>query len=189
MSITATAKLMTADELLRLPSGEFRYELLDGVLHTMSPAGASHGYVANKIGYLLTDYVERHQLGAIFGAETGFILRRNPDTVRAPDSSFVSIETLRRVGLPAKGFFVGAPELAVEVLSPDDRPGNIKEKLADWFNGGVHCVWLVDPRVFTITVYSSPDESCVLTVADVLNGAPVLPGFQCPVKTVFARPV
>jgi Uma2 family endonuclease len=119
---TVTEKLMTSEELLRLPRGEFRYELLDGVLHTMSPAGFSHGVIANKIGYFLTDFVLKHKLGLVLGAEAGYLLRRKPDSVRAPDASFVSTTTLARIGLPARGYFPGAPDLAVEVLSPDDRP-------------------------------------------------------------------
>jgi len=189
MSTTATEKLMTADELLRLPSGEFRYELLDGVLHTMSPAGFSHGAHCSTIGMFLALFVRQHRLGIVLGAETGYLLRRNPDTVRAPDASFVSTATLNRVGRPARGFFVGAPDLAVEVLSPDDRPAYIDEKTRDWFAAGTQVVWNIDPRQKTITVYRTPDDFQVLTEADTLEEATLLPGFECPVRDIFDQPI
>lgn len=189
MSTTATAKIMTADELLRLPSGEFRYELLDGILHTMSPAGFNHGVFANLIGYFLTDFVRKHRLGIVLGAETGYILRRNPDTVRAPDASFVSTATLNRVGRPSRGFFVGAPDLAVEVLSPDDRPAYVDEKTRDWFAAGTQAVWNIDPKLKTVTIYCAADGYRVLTEQDTVDGSPVLPGFPCPVKEIFEQPI
>lgn len=137
----------------------------------------------------LAVFVRQHRLGVVLGAETGYILKRNPDTVRAPDASFVSTETLNRVGRPARGFFPGAPDLAVEVLSPDDRPAYVDEKTRDWFSAGTQVVWNVNPRQKTITVYHTPEDYQVLTEADILDGSPVLPGFQCPLKDVFDQPL
>ncbi len=189
MSTAAIDKFMTADELLRLPRGEFRYELLDGVLRTMSPASFGHGVFSNMIGHYLTVFVLQHRLGLVLGAETGYILRRDPDTVRAPDASFVSTATLTRVGRPARGYFPGGPDLAVEVLSSDDRPSYVDQKTRDWFSAGTQAVWNIDPRKRTITVHRTPEDFTVLTEDDMLTGAPVLPGFQCPVKDIFDQPV
>ncbi len=189
MSTTIASNLMTADELLKLPRGQFRYELLDGVLHTMSPAGFNHGAHCSTIGMFLALFVRQHRLGVVLGAETGYILRRDPDTVRAPDASFVSTATLNRVGRPTRGFFVGAPDLAVEVLSPDDRPAYVDEKTRDWFAAGTQAVWNIDPRQKTISVYRAPDDFLVLNAADTLDGSAVLPGFLCPVKDIFDQPV
>ncbi len=93
--------LMTAEELLRLPDTEHRYELIAGRLVTMPPGGAEHGAVAMNLAYYLTAHVMRGRLGEVFAADTGFILRHNPDTVRAPDVAFIRKERLPEGGLPA----------------------------------------------------------------------------------------
>ena len=110
---------MTAEELFELPEDGYRYELVDGDLVRMTPAGAEHGVVTARVGYVLQEYAEEHG-GVCCGAETGFILRRMPDIVRAPDAAFVSDERVPESGIP-KSFWPFAPDLAVEVPSPNDR--------------------------------------------------------------------
>jgi Uma2 family endonuclease len=113
MAATTAAQVMTAEELLRLPTGMgTRYELAEGVLQEMAPAGSRHGRIALRLGGLLELYVRSHGLGEAVGAETGFILRRNPDTVRAPDAAFIAKARVPSTGLP-DGFFPGPPDLAV----------------------------------------------------------------------------
>jgi len=156
MSTTISQSLMTAEELLQLPTGMGkRYELVNGELRTMAPAGYEHGRMALNLGFFLQQFVRQHQLGDVFAAETGFIIRRNPDTVRAPDTGFVSNERLQQYGRPKRVYYPCAPDLVVEVLSPDDRQDEIDEKIEDWFAGGARLVWIVNPRRKTVTVYRS----------------------------------
>lgn len=172
--------ITTAEELLR--AGDIgRCELVRGELVMMVPAGGEHGEVTVEITYRLVQHVKARTLGKIFAAETGFVLSRDPDTVRAPDAAFVRAD---RLPLP-RGYIEGAPDLAVEVLSPDDRPGYVREKVAEWLEGGARAVWVVDPRKKTATVHEPGAEPRVLGGADVLAGGAVLPGFELPVREIF----
>ena len=132
-------KLFTAEELLHLPATGRRLELVKGRVYEMPPPGARHGSVAMRIGSLLNTYVLGNLLGRAFAAETGFILRRNPDTVRAPDASFVAGDRLPEGELPV-GYLEMAPDLAVEVVSPSDTAREIQEKVADWLRAGTRLV-------------------------------------------------
>jgi len=177
---------MTAEELLKLPMGlGKRYELVNGKLITMAPAGPEHGGIAMDLGYFIRHFVGQQKLGKVYAAETGFIIRRNPDTVRAPDCAFVSNERLEKYGQPKRGYYPVAPDLAVEVLSPGDSQDDVDAKLEDWFAGGARLVWIVNPRRRTITVYNSLEDIKLLTIKDTLCGDPVLPGFTLPLKDVF----
>jgi Uma2 family endonuclease len=178
-------QLMTADELLALPKGEFRYELVNGELKKMSPAGHEHGRVTIRLTLPLALHVQKHGLGEVYAAETGFKLSSNPDTVRAPDIAFIRQEHVDAVG-KTKGFWPGAPDLAVEVLSPSDTVGEIEEKVTEWLTAGVAQVWVVSPNFRTVTVYRSADTISVLTENDLLDGEDVLPGFQIQVREIFA---
>ena len=135
---TPTLATMTADELLTLPHNGYRFELIKGELYQMPPAGSQHGRIALKIGWRLAQYVEENGLGETYAAETGFIIDTAPDTVRAPDASFVSKE--RADALGAEGFFPGAPDLAIEVVSPNDRPVEVEDKALDWLHAGTRMV-------------------------------------------------
>jgi Uma2 family endonuclease len=182
--MSTTTKPMTADELLLLPRGRFRYELIKGELKTMSPAGAEHGAVIMNLAAPLGVYVKTHKLGVVFGAETGFKLASNPDTVRAPDIAFISRARIEQTGIP-KGFGTGSPDLAVEVLSPNDRDAQVKEKTAEWLANGARAVWLVDPKRQNVTVYRSLNDVTTLMEADELDGQDVVPGFRCRVAEIF----
>ena len=149
----------------------------------MSPSGSLHGAVVIRISGPLWNHVEQHCLGMVFGAETGFHIGRDPDTVRAPDVAFVRAERLAG-GLP-RGFFPGAPDLAVEVLSPEDRPGKVLAKTGDWLQAGCRMVWVVDPERRTVTVYRSASDVRVLGVGEEVSGDDVLPGFSLPVGEIF----
>src|SRR5690349_18325812 len=125
----------TAEDLLRMNHGSQRHELVRGELKSMSPAGFQHGVIINRLSLLLTEFVNRHGLGVVLGAETGFILSRNPDTVRGPDVNFVAREKIERIGIPV-AYFPEAPDLAVEVVSPGDTVSEVECKAEDWLNGG-----------------------------------------------------
>ena len=177
-------KLFTAEELTCLPADGRRLELVKGKLYEMAPAGGRHGRVAMRIGRLLDTHVELTGLGQVFAAETGFILQRNPDTVRAPDAAFVAQDRMPPGETP-DGYLALAPDLAVEVISPNDRPREVREKVADWLNAGTRLVWVIYPSSRTTTVHRSPDSVQELGAEDLLDGAEVVPGFACRLGELF----
>jgi Uma2 family endonuclease len=172
----------TAEQLLEMPGSE-RRELVRGDVVTMTPAGAEHGATVMHLAVPLGVHVRRHRSGEIFGAETGFQIARDPDTVRAPDVAFVRAERLG--GGPGKGFFPGPPDLAVEVISPSDRASQVFGKVHDWLDAGCHTVWVVDPDTQTVTVYRSRQAITVVTVGESLTADDLLPGFTLPVAEIF----
>ncbi len=181
MSPTAA---MTAEELLHLNLPNKRTELVRGTLVVREPAAYRHGDVAMRLTAAIGNFVYAQDLGRVFAAETGFTLARNPDTVRAPDVAFISRE---RLPDPApRGFAEMAPDLVVEVLSPDDRPGEVLAKVADWLNAGVRLVWVVDPLHAKGRVYRADGSEELLAASDALEGEDVLVGFSAPLQTIFA---
>lgn len=151
----------------------------------MAPAGFDHGAIIGRLQYLLARHVFEHELGIVAGAETGFRLSRRPDTVRGADVAFVRTERIPASGRPT-GYFEGAPDLAVEVLSPTDTVEEIEEKVDDYLNGGCPLVWVVNPRRKTVTAYRADGDPKVYRENDTLDGGAVLPGFACRVGEVFA---
>lgn len=179
-----STRLVTAEEFSQMPSHEGRLELVQGELLKMPPAGHEHGEIAGNALALLWTFVKRHGLGKTYTAETGFILSRDPDTVRAPDAAFVTTERAARQKR-RQGFFEGVPDLAVEVVSPDDSAEEVDNKILDYLEAGTRLLWIVKPRSKTITVYRSLTDIRVLTVSDTLEGYDVLPGFTVPVREIF----
>jgi Uma2 family endonuclease len=177
-------KLLTADDLWNMPHHGGRNELVKGELRPMSPAGGEHGavimYIAVPMGY----YAEERDQGIVLASDTGFIVRRNPDTVRAADAAFVRKDRIPPGGLPVQ-FIPFAPDLAVEVMSPWDTMPELEEKVQDWLAAGTKLVWLVLPKRRVIKVYRSPADVTILTEKDELDGEDVLPGFRLPVAKVF----
>lgn len=181
----STTTIVTADDLLALPMGMGkRYELVAGELRVMSPAGWRHGGVAANIAAILGPFIQQQKLGRVFGAETGFLLVRDPDTVRAPDFAFITNEHLPPVE-PTEAYWPGAPDLAVEVLSPGDTAGEVSEKVEAWLTAGCAAIWVVDPKLKTVTIYRSTTDVQIVTVNDILLGAPVVPEFSCAVSEFF----
>ena len=175
---------MTADELLAMPHSGYRYELVQGELRQMEFADRQHGLIAAQIGGCLGVFVATNGLGETYAAGTGFIIDTAPDTVRAPDVSFVSRERAEATA-EERGFFPGAPDLAVEVISPDDRDNEIEEKVSDWLRAGTQMVVVIDPYERTATVYRAPDDICILTEGDMLDGGAVVLGWRMPLADVF----
>jgi len=184
MSTTIT-RPVTADELLAMPDDGYCYELIKGELIRVSPPGAEHGSVTMHVAGPLYEYVKKHSLGVVYAAETGFKLEADPDTVRAPDVAFISAARRKQVG-HVQGYWVGAPDLAVEVLSPYGRPRKVEGKVANWLEAGARLVWVVNSKSRTITVYRSLTEILVLTEKDTLDGGDVVPGFQIAVAEIFS---
>jgi Uma2 family endonuclease len=179
----AKNRWMSAEELLRLRGPEARRELVRGELIVREPAGFRHGDIAARLLIAVGAFVESRSLGRVFTAETGFRLRTNPDTVRAPDVAFV-----RRDRLPdpaPRGYAAIAPDLVIEVLSPDDRPGEVLSKVGDWLETGTALVWVVDPERRTSRVYRVDGSQELLTDADRLDGEGVLPEFHYELRRAF----
>jgi Uma2 family endonuclease len=185
MSTRVDPGLITAEQLLQMPNDGFRYELVEGELRKMAPAGSEHGYIASEILSELRNHVKAIGLGRTFAAETGFRLASDPDTVRAADAAFVSRERVEEVGR-IRTYWPGAPDLAVEVLSPSDTYSDVHEKVLEWLDAGTRLVAVVDPRETTVTVYRSRDDIRVLTSDDVLDGADVVPGWRLEIRELFA---
>jgi Uma2 family endonuclease len=182
---STTTKLLTADELLVMPDDGFHYELVRGELKRMTPPGIEHGGVTMALASALYQYVKLNTLGQVYAAETGFKLERDPDTVRAPDIAFVRAEKIQSTG-KVEGYGEGAPDLAVEVLSPGNTKREIAEKIGQYFASGARAVWIVDPKSKTVTVYRSLTDIIILTEKDTLDGGMVVSGFQIPVAEIFA---
>jgi Uma2 family endonuclease len=182
--MSTTTQLMTAEELLSLPRGQSRHELIEGELRQMSPAGHGHGKIAARLGAELFRHVEENDLGEVYAAETGFKLKSEPDTVRAPAAAFVRRARVEEVG-DTQGYFPGAPDLAVEVMSPGDKVSEVEEKVEEWLGAGVSLVWIISPKLRTVTVYRSPNDVTTLTEKDVLDGEQIVPGFRYPVAKLF----
>src|SRR5467141_1790670 len=183
--VTGMSSLVTAEALLQTNILDKRTELVRGQLIVREPAGARHGSVVMNLTIQLGIYVQRAGVGQLFAAETGFTLRRGPDTVRAPDIAFV-----RRERLPdpiGDGFPELAPDLVVEVLSPGDRAGEILAKVADWLSAGTRLVWVVDPERRLGRVYRSDGSETIVPADGALDGEDVLPGFSCPLESVLGN--
>jgi len=180
----ATIQQITTAQQLLEASDLGRCELVRGELIMMSPSGFEHGRIIANVTAPLTSFVRQNDLGVVTGAESGFLIARDPDTVRAPDVGFVRAE--RVPATPTKGFFQGPPDLAVEVLSPDDRAGQVLAKVHDWLAAGCRAVWLVDPEARTVSVCRSGAEMVVLIISDELTGDDVVPEFRLAVAEIFA---
>lgn len=173
-----TATMMTADELLHLPDDGFRYELVRGELRKMSPTNLEHGDVAMLIAYSLHGHVKKHRLGKVYINDVGFRLERNPDTVRAPDIGFIRNERIVR----SRKFYEGAPDLAIEVISPGDSFTEVEEKTADWLSGGTSAVVIVDPKRRTVRIDRANGK---VNVTDAIAVDDIVPGWRLPLAEIF----
>jgi Uma2 family endonuclease len=176
-------QITTAEQLLLNASRLGRCELVRGELIERPYAGCEEGIIAAHIASTLGELVHRCQLGAVVLA-AGFQIARDPDTVRAPDVAFVCAQRVPP-RIP-RGYFEGAPDLAVEVLSPQDRASEVMAKVQDWLGAGCREVWVIDPRTETVSVCRSRNESLVLHAADRLTIDQLLPGFSLNVAEIFA---
>jgi len=175
--------LMTADDLLRTSIPDKRTELVRGVLVVREPAGYRHGRVSMELAFLLSRYVKRTGAGQVVSGDTGFKLESGPDTVRAPDVAFIGWERLpdpQTRGFPAFG-----PDLVVEVLSPNDRPGETLAKVGDWLKGGTRLVWVIDPERRVARVYRQDGTETHFAENGTLDGEDVLPGFSCSLSSIL----
>jgi Uma2 family endonuclease len=188
--MSTTTRLITADELLVMPHrderGNYcRLELIKGNLFVKELFSPAHGMLCSDIGAAISTFVEAHDLGLVFGTGTGFIVERNPDTIVGVDAAFVSRERLSEVE-DFDFFLPFAPDLGVEVLSPNDTAREINEKVAMYFGAGARAVWVFNPKKKTVAVYASPSDVQTLSEHDTLEGGEMLPGFRLELSKLFA---
>jgi Uma2 family endonuclease len=175
-------RLMTVEDLENLPDDSYRHELVCGHLIAEPLPSHWHDRTRRRLERILEQFVEARGLGEVFG-EAGYVLARNPDTARGPDISFVSRERLS--DFDDRHFFSGAPDLAIEILSPSNRRGEMHAKVADYLAAGTRLVWVVDPERKTVTTYRTLLAPVRLEVPAILEGDDVLPGLSVPLETVF----
>ena len=173
--MVVTTELLTIADLAALPDDGSQYELVRGRLEKMPPPKYRHGATLRKVCVALSLFVEHHQLGEVICGDTGYVLARDPDTVAARVPQGIARD--RYSELP--------PDLAVEVLSPDDRPGAVAEKVYDYLQSGVRAVWLIDPQAAEIRVFSLDEPVRIYRDNEELGGGAVLPGFRCTVRDLI----
>ena len=172
---TTARRTATEDDLRSMPRDGRKYELVDGQIR-VSPTGARHGLIIIELASRLQGFVKRRTLGYVFDSSTGFRLPKG--NVRSPDVSFVARGRFKGETVP-KGFIPFPPDLAVEVLSPEDRPRFVLDKVGEYLDAGVRMVWVLDPEARSAAVYRSLTEVRTLAQKDQLTGEDVLPGFRC----------
>ncbi len=179
------ARVVTAEELFHHPDARY-HELVRGEPRVSEPPGGRHGMIAGSLVAHLSNHVERFRLGTVL-VEAGYVLQRAPDTVRGPDISFVSRERLAPERIPEQ-FIPGAPDLAVEILSPSSRWSEVEERIADYFAAGARLVWVVDPGERRVIVRYPDRPPRVVAAGDLLDGEDVLPGFALAAAEIITAP-
>jgi Uma2 family endonuclease len=178
---------VTDEEMYQVPKDGQKYERVDGEMR-VGPGGARHSAVVVNVDARLALFVEKKKLGYVVGSRTGYQWpgrhADRPDNVRSPDVSFVSLGRFPDEQLP-DGFVDLAPDLAVEVLHPDDRGRDVLEKVGEYLDVGTRLVWVIDPEKRTAVAYRSLTDVRVIGEADALDGEDVVPGFSCPLKDIL----
>jgi Uma2 family endonuclease len=175
---------ITADELAGLYIPGKSSELIRGRVVVREPPSTEHGRIQARLAYFVTDFVWRGGLGVVFGQDTGFKIRSDPDTVRAADVAFLRQD--RANAVPRRGYAAIAPDFVAEILSPGDRPGEVLAKVAEWLDAGVALVWVVDPERHVAQVYRSDGNLTIVGPDGRLDGEDVIPGFSCALTDVIA---
>lgn len=189
MPAPVAEKLLTVEEFARMvdPHG-MRTELVRGMVVMMPPAKTKHGFRAGKINRRLDEFVEQHTLGVTTG-EGGYVLAHDPDSVRGPDAAFISAARIPLGGLPEDEYFEGAPDLAVEVISPSESDRDVATKIAEYLAAGAQRVWEVRPRLRTVTVHRPQAAPETLRIGDVLTSEHAgfaVQGFELALADIFA---
>ncbi len=180
-AVTTLSPITTAEQLLA--AGDIgRCDLVRGELVMMSPANPEHSRIMARLTHALLSHLDKHSGQAeVYPGDPGFLISTSPDTVRAPDIAVVKSGR----ALPARGFFHGAPELAIEIISPGGAAGEVLAKTQEWLSAGTREVWLVDPLRRTVTVRVADRAPCTLKSNQVLSCEWLLPGFGFAVANIF----
>jgi Uma2 family endonuclease len=178
---TTTRSPATEEDLLSAPEDGYKRELVDGEIQ-VSPAGARHGHVCIELSTRLASFVKERRLGFVFDSSTGF--RLPGGNVRLPDVAFVARGRFEGDNPPV-GFSPVPPDLAVEVLSPSDRPRQVLDRIGEYLGTGVPLVWAIDPEGRKATVYRSLTDVKTVDETGALEGEDVVPGFACPLAAIL----
>jgi Uma2 family endonuclease len=179
----STTELLTAEDLFRIP-GDEPWELWEGKLRRVPGAGALASGIAGCVGMHLSLFVRPRKLGVVTAANGGYILARNPDTVLIPDAGFVRWERIPGRVIPVE-FCPFPPDLAVEVLTFWNVPGDVEAKTWHYRKACVPLLWWVDPNRRAVGVYRTGEFAAELGEGDTLDGEDILPGFTLPVSEIF----
>ena len=175
---------MTPERLLSMPDGK-NYELIDGELVERKMSVLS-GVVASRTNRLIGNFCEQHSLGWVLDSEVGFqCFAWKPNRVRRADVSFIAAERYSLDQLSREGYSTIPPDLAVEVISPNDLAQELDEKLEDYLRAGVKLIWVISPETRTLQVYYPDGTSRRLHEGDEVSGDNVIPGFRCLVAALF----
>jgi Uma2 family endonuclease len=185
MTPDVDTKTWTDEAFMALPGDGNRYELVNGELTIVGNSGMEHGYLASLLIIVLGGFVRSHKLGVICDSSTAFTMQTG--NKRSPDVSFVAKHRLQGLKRLPKGFFAGAPDLAVEVISPDNRFEEIHQKIVEYFESGTQLVWVIHPDEASILVYHSPSSDQLLGIADRLSGETIVPGFELAIAELFGE--
>ena len=181
MSALTTTGKWNEEQLLSMPHIG-KAELIDGRF-IVAPAGSEHGGISMWLGARLAIHVRQKKLGMVFDSSTGFWM--NNEDLLSPDVAFVAAARLKGIKRLPRNYFRGAPDLVAEILSPNDRPAEIERKLDDYFGNGTQLVWIVDPRLRTVTVHRPNAAPKMFNIEDEFSGDPELPGFRLKVADIF----
>ncbi len=184
MSTILEQKSWTAGEYGRLPEQGQPTELVRGRIVEMNRPFTAHGYYINRIGYVLTQFVEQRELGRVVVGDAGVVTQRDPDTVRGPDVAFYSFQRIPRGPLPM-GYWPMSPELVFEIRSEDDRWKDVVVKVGEYLAADVLVAAVIDPVTRRLHLFSADRETMVLSAQDVLTLPDVLPGFEVIVGKLF----
>jgi Uma2 family endonuclease len=179
-----TDHLWTAEDLLDFQNSPWQHELIQGVLYRMPPTGDEHGYVTGNFFGWLFQHVKTNQLGELFAAETGYVVQTNPDSVIAPDCSYIAKDRWSTSQITGK-YLRTAPDLVAEIVSPNDRPREVQEKVERWLQFGVRAVVVIDPKSQTVTVHQSLDQKTIYELDNTIDLNFVVPGFSLPMRQLF----
>jgi Uma2 family endonuclease len=182
--MSTTTRSMTAEDVIKFDDPSVRVELIRGELRTMPLPGGRHGMNASEVHFRLNVQVRANDLGVVFAAEAGFLIERDPDTVRGADVAFVRRERMAQV-VNLDKHIPFAPDLAIEVVSPSDRGPAVAAKALDWLAAGAAMVWNLHPKTRSASVYRPGQEPVELSEEDFLEGGDVVPGFRCRVGDLF----
>lgn len=185
---TAAARRLTPDDLLRLPDDGKVYELIDGELKE-KPVSKESSRIGVRFARFLDVFCDAHNAGWVYGPDSGFrCFPDDPGRVRKPDVAFVSVARMPVETYEDEGFCTTAPDLVVEVVSPNDLASEVEEKRDEWLAAGVRTVWIVHPETRTVHAHTSAGGYAFLREADTLTAPDLLPGFAVPVADLFRRP-
>ncbi len=179
----ANSKALTDEQFMSLPEDSNCYEYVDGELVIVANSGVEHGYLALTLGYFLTGFVRTHKLGVTCDSSTAFKMKTG--NKRSPDLAFIAKERLQGLKRLPKGFFDGAPDLAIEIISPNNTFEEIHNKLVEYFENGTRLVWVILPDEECVLVYHKPKPSKLLQLEDSLDGEDVIPNFNLPLSELF----